>query len=92
VEKPKNKNKSSEVFEKDNKHSPLSPVNEDLFNFLDALFTGEGEFPERIEVRTVKGRHKDQYGLQLKQFVYKQATVKPNREVLVNMTNDIVHR
>ena len=88
---PKDKTKESD-FDRDQKKAPLLPTNEDLFNFLDALFTGEGEFPERIDVRTVKGRNKDQYGVQIKQFPYKSGSTKPNRERLVMMSNEIINR
>ncbi len=88
---PKDKTKESD-FDRDLKKGPLSPVNEDLFNFLDSLFDGEGEFPEKIEVRTVKGRNKDQYGLQIWQKIYKSGSVKPSRERLVMLSNEIVKR
>lgn len=79
-------------FEKDLKKGPLQPGDEDLFNFLDSLFNGEGEFPERIEVRLVKGRNKDQYGQMIKQYPYKSTSAKPSRERVVMMCNEIIHR
>lgn len=91
-EKPlKDKTEESD-FDKDLKKGPVSPVNEDLFNFLDNLFTGEGEFPERIELRTVTGRNKDQYGQQLWQKIFKSGSSKPSRERVVMFTNEIIHR
>lgn len=87
----KDKKKESD-FDRELKKGPLSPSNEELFNFLDNLFTGEGEFPERIDVRIVKGRNRDQYGRQVKQFIFKSGSVKPSRERVVMMTNDIVLR
>lgn len=87
------KGKQEPDFERETKKGPISPVNEDLFLFLDGLFSGEGEFPEKIEVRTVKGRNKDQYGVQVKQYIYKNTNApKPSREKIVMMTNEIVHR
>ncbi|MES2179831.1 MAG: hypothetical protein V4550_18365 [Gemmatimonadota bacterium] len=89
-ENPK-KDKESD-FDRDLKKSPLSPVNEDLWKFLTDLFEGEGDFPERIEARVVKGRNKDQYGKQIKQYIFKSGSTKPSPERLVMMCNEVIHR
>lgn len=89
--RPREKTKESD-FEKNLKQGPVSPVNEDVYGFLVNLYADEGDYPERIEVRTIKGRNKDQYGIQIKQYLSRSTSTKPTNERLVMMANEIVHR
>lgn len=88
----KDKKDKESDFDRDERKGPVAPVHEDLFNFLSSLFTGEGEFPERVDCRTVKGRNRDQYGMLLTQYVAKSNTEKPSRERIVKLCNNFIHR
>lgn len=91
-EEDKAKKNGDSDFDKESRKAPLNPVNEDLFNFLDGLFSGEGDFPESIQIITAKGRNKDQHGSTIKQYLFKSGSAKPSRERVVMMCNEIIHR
>lgn len=74
----------------------------DLFDWLEPLFNGEDQFPERIDVRVVTGRHGERLGPMIHQYIYKPAEYaptpsangrpKPGREALVKLANEVMHR
>lgn len=89
--KPEDKKLKESDFEKETKKGPVSPVNEDLYEFLSALFGGEGEFPEKLECRTLVGRNKATYGDVIWQKIFKGVS-KPNEQQVVNLANQALHR
>ena len=46
------------------------PKDQKFFEWLEKLFDGTSQFPEKIEVRVVSGRHNERLGPMIKQIVY----------------------
>lgn len=67
------------------------PGDLELFTFLDGLFAGQQDFPEKIEVRVVRGKDFATMGPMVKQHVWPAGKPKPNREDLVKLSNEFVH-
>ncbi len=63
----------------------------DLFEFLEGLFDGASEFPEKVEVRVVRGKDFATMGPSVKQYPYPAGSTKPTREKLVGMSNEILN-
>ncbi len=87
----KKKSKDKTDYEKANQKGGVSPSDERVFEFLDALFVDETHFPESIEVRQVSGRNFDRMGEPVRKIPFTSAT-KPTKERLVQIANDIVFR
>lgn len=72
------------------------PKREDFFLWLEKLFFDEPEafqFPEKIEVRVVSGKHHERLGPMIKQLLFGPGQQqKPTRTKLVEISNEILHR
>lgn len=72
------------------------PKREDFFLWLEKLFFDEPEafqFPEKIEVRVVSGKHHERLGPMIKQLLFGPGQQqKPTRTKLVELSNEILHR
>lgn len=68
------------------------PKDEGLFNFLESVFFGPTEYPEKIDCRVVTGPRFEKFGPLIKQQIYPADKKKPTREVLVHFANELTHR
>ena len=65
------------------------PKDEKFFVWLEKLFDGAGQYPEKIEVRVVSGRHNERLGPMIKQIVYSpQARESAKESVKETKTGD----
>jgi hypothetical protein len=62
----------------------------DLFQFLEKLFDGADQKPERIELRQAYGDGARKYGTVVIQKEYKANAAKPSRELLVSLSNELL--
>jgi hypothetical protein len=92
--KEKDSKKKKKVEPKDPPEPNLvEPVAKDLelFGFLADLFDGQQEFPEKLDVRVVRGKDYAQMGPMVKQFLWPAGKPKPSKEELVKLSNEILH-
>ncbi len=68
------------------------PANEELYRWLSGLFFGSDQFPERIEVRVVRGRDFATMGPKVHEVQCGKWKNKPTEPELVRMSNEFVHR
>lgn len=66
------------------------PTNLAFFEWLDALFDGQNQFPEKIVWQVVEGKKRDRLGPVVDQIVYRPKSQKPTREELVKLSNKII--
>jgi hypothetical protein len=80
------------------------PSKPEFFGWLESLFNGPTEFPERIEVRIVSGKHGEKMGPSIRQIpfvpqlevsekgdkVKKTRNARPSREDLISLSNEII--
>ncbi len=88
-----------------------TPKDPELFEWLEKLFDGETQYPERVEARVVSGSKFERMGPHVYQEFFdptiadddekkkdkepktvRRRRGKPNREELVSMSNQILHR
>jgi hypothetical protein len=62
----------------------------DLFQFLEKLFDGADQKPERIELRQAYGDGARKYGTVVIQKEYKANSAKPPREQIVSLSNELL--
>lgn len=62
----------------------------DIFDWLEEMFYGPSEFPEKIEVNVVTGTKFDRIGAIIKQILYPPKSPKPSREEMVSLSNQLV--
>jgi hypothetical protein len=67
------------------------PKRQDFTDWLSTLFTGENQFPEKLHVCAVSGPMKERLGPTVKQIVYGPKDLKPNKEAVVKLSNEILH-
>lgn len=77
--------------------APVDPVikRTDFFEWLEGIFFGEQEHPERITINSVSGRELERLGPLIKQFIYRPEAGKdgkPSKEKIVALSNEIVTR
>jgi hypothetical protein len=68
------------------------PKRPDFFAWLESLFDGSSEFPEKLDVRVVKGKDFATMGPMVMQKLYSPAKLKPTKEELVKLSNEVLHR
>jgi len=66
------------------------PVRPELFSFIERLFDGSDQKPERIELKQAFGASASKYGQQIDLWEFKPNVVKPEREAIVALSNKIV--
>lgn len=95
---------SDETIETEKKKKPIkadsiagalvepTPKNQEFFSWLESLFYGVDQFPEKLEVRVVRGRDFATMGPRLREISYGPADSKPKKEDLVKLSNEILFR
>ncbi len=66
------------------------PKRRDFFEWLESLFDGTSQFPEKLELRVVEGKKLDRYGELIEQIVYLPNAVKPSTEKVVALSNKLL--
>lgn len=68
------------------------PKNQEFFEWLERLFDGPSQFPEKIETRVVAGKEFERLGAMIKQIVFPPKAPKPTKEQLVALSNELIFR
>lgn len=68
-----------------------TPKRPDFFEWLESLFDGSTQFPEKIEWRVIEGKKRDRLGPLIRDIVYKPNAPKPSREEIVALSNKILN-
>lgn len=80
------------------------PKDQDFVDWLDELFYGDEQSPEKLEVRILNGKDSERFGPYIKQIVYAPEAAtdaavkagvgsrKPKKEDLVKLANELLHR
>lgn len=92
TKEPANPKKGKTPPEVEREQPEPVPKRPDFFEYLESLFDGEGKFPERIDVRIVRGKDLATMGPKIKTYEYPAGSKKPTREKLVAMSNEILYR
>ena len=93
-ETPSDKKKSAAPSDKrPGEQTEPVPKDLDLFLWIEELFAGAEEYPEKIDCCPASGRQHEKLGMPIKQQTYPPAKEqkKPGREALVNFANKLVH-
>lgn len=75
---------------KDKTQVTPEPARPDLFAFLERLFDGADQKPEKIELRQAHGSSANKYTIQLDMWEFKINQPKPQREQIVALSNKIL--
>jgi len=76
--------------QKDKTQVNPEPTRPDLFQFVEKLFEGADQKPERIELRQAYGPGCRKYGTTVLQKEYKANSLKPTREQMVALSNELL--
>ncbi len=68
------------------------PKRPDFFEWLEAAFSGETQFPEKIHICSISGKQGERLGPTVWQIIYAPKESKPSREKLVALANEILGR
>jgi hypothetical protein len=77
---------------------PVTPNDLEFFSWLETLFFGDAQFPERLEVRLITGPKLERLGGIIKQYNWEPAQSradgpkKPTKEEIVRMSHEIHRR
>lgn len=90
----KDKKKKDQEYHPPTKVEPV-PKDPAFFEWLETLFNGETQFPEKLTIRVVTGKDGDRPGPMIKQLVYapgdyKAGAPKPARDKIVALSNEII--
>lgn len=68
-----------------------APARPELFEFIERLFEGNDQKPERIELRQAYGQGARQYGTTIIHKEFRANAPKPTREQMVTMSNEFLN-
>jgi hypothetical protein len=66
------------------------PKSIEFFDWLEALFDGMNQFPEKLAWMVVEGKKLDRPGPQIDSVIYRPKSPKPSREEMVKLCNKII--
>lgn len=66
------------------------PKNLEFYEWLESLFDGPNQFPEKIAWQAVEGKRRDRLGAVIGNITYRPKSPKPSREELVKLSNKII--
>lgn len=66
------------------------PKSLEFFEWLESLFDGMNQFPEKLMWQVVEGKKLDRPGPQIDSVIYRPKSAKPTREEMVKLCNKII--
>lgn len=66
------------------------PKKAEFFEWLEKLFDGSTQFPEKLDARVVTGSRCEKLGPLIKQIVYGPKEIKPTKEKIVALSNELL--
>jgi hypothetical protein len=83
------KNVKTEPTDRERAVVTPTPTDSEFFDWMEQLFFGASSFPEKIEVRPMRGRDYATRGPLLKLYAFGPKDPKPTKEMIVKMSHEI---